>query len=43
MTTLHDHPDMYVIAKVLKGRLTRSKYALESNNFQRTVPQTYVR
>ena len=42
-TTLHDHPNMYVIAKVLKGRLTRIKYALESNNYQVSVPESYVR
>lgn len=34
---------MYVIAKVLKGRLVRHKYSLTTADYQVRVPQSYVR
>ena len=41
-TLLHDHPHMYVINKVLKGKFMKHQYALEDSEFQKTIPQEYV-
>lgn len=39
---LHDHPGMYVICKVLQGRLTRHAYSLQDSLQQTTFPKLYV-
>ena len=38
-TLLHDHPQMYVINKVLKGSFKKSQYSLETLEYQQKIPQ----
>lgn len=40
---LHDHPGMFVLCKILKGRLMRDAYRLHSNQWQLTFPKSFMR
>ena len=40
---LHDHPGMFVLCKILKGKLIRDNYRLDSNYWQFNFPQEYLK
>lgn len=39
---IHDHPNMFVISKVLSGKMNYFEYSLNDKSFQIKVPKLFV-
>lgn len=38
---IHDHPEMNVICKILKGKIVYNEYVLENRDYQKSFPKQY--